>query len=98
MVWYGYLEGGFERRHLATVRRTVATAAAFPQKSKSTGKDLVRIVKCCLASDMPTSVTDEYNIKFCAGKNLSRIRLNLVFFFRVLYNVKNIWRDAYEAD
>ncbi|MBE7005726.1 MAG: hypothetical protein E7424_01070 [Ruminococcaceae bacterium] len=34
-VWYGYLEGGFERRHLAAVR-TVATAVAFPQKSEST--------------------------------------------------------------
>ena len=34
--WYGYLEGGFERRLLATVRWTVATAVAFPQKSEST--------------------------------------------------------------
>ena len=34
-VWYGHLEGGFERRHLAAVR-TVATAVAFPQKSEST--------------------------------------------------------------
>ena len=32
---FGYLEGGFERRLLATVRWTVATAVAFPQKSES---------------------------------------------------------------
>jgi len=35
LVWYGYLEDGFERRLLATVRWTVATAVAFPQKSES---------------------------------------------------------------
>ena len=35
MVWYGYLEGGFERRLLATRRWHVATAVAFPQKSES---------------------------------------------------------------
>jgi hypothetical protein len=33
---FGHLEGGFERRLLATVRWTVATAVAFPQKSEST--------------------------------------------------------------
>ena len=32
----GICEGGFERRLLATVRWTVATAVAFPQKSEST--------------------------------------------------------------
>ena len=32
----GIPEGGFERRLLATVRWTVATAVAFPQKSEST--------------------------------------------------------------
>ena len=34
--WYGICDGGFERRLLATVRWTVATAVAFPQKSEST--------------------------------------------------------------
>ena len=33
---FGHLEGGFERRLLATVRWTVETAVAFPQKSEST--------------------------------------------------------------
>ena len=32
---FGYLEGGFERRLLATCRWHVATAVAFPQKSES---------------------------------------------------------------
>ena len=35
LVWYGYLEDGFERRLLASVRWTLATAVAFPQKSES---------------------------------------------------------------
>ena len=35
LVWYGYLEGGFERRLLARVRGTLATNPAFPQKSES---------------------------------------------------------------
>ena len=34
--WYGYLEGGFERRLLARPRWGLATAVAFPQKSEST--------------------------------------------------------------
>ena len=33
--WYRYLEVGFERRLLASVRWTLATAVAFPQKSES---------------------------------------------------------------
>ena len=35
-VWYGYSEGGFERRLLARPRWGLATAVAFPQKSEST--------------------------------------------------------------
>ena len=34
-VWYGYLEDGFERRLLASVRWILATAVAIPQKSES---------------------------------------------------------------
>lgn len=34
-LWYGYLEGGFERRLLGSVQWTLATAVARPQPGES---------------------------------------------------------------
>ena len=57
LFWYGYLDGGFERRLLATVRWTVATAVASPQRSES----VLPIITTVRGSSLCCGRTDDSN-------------------------------------